>query len=92
MTTTQTSVSEWLNTDAPRTDHSNEPQDSTTTAELSLPVHLSNETYHRDVGGVPACPGVRHHLTQGTLREAVEQGLSACRKCQPARLEEKEGQ
>jgi hypothetical protein len=86
MTTTQTSVTEWLDAGAPRADHDG-PQNSTTTPDASTPVHLSNEKYHRDVAGVPACPGVRQHLRKGTLQDAAAKKLDACSKCQPVRYQ-----
>ena len=88
MTTTQSSVTEWLDAGALRTDHDDEAQNSTTTADSSISVHLSKEKYHRDVCGVPACPGVRKHLRKGTLEDAEERGLDACTKCQPVTYQE----
>jgi hypothetical protein len=88
MTTTQSSVTDGLNTDALGADHDDEPQNRTTIVDSSTPVHLSYEKYHRDVCGVPACPGIREHLTRSTLQEAAEQGLDRCSKCQPVRYQE----
>lgn len=83
-TTHQVSIGDYLEGDAADSKVAEiAPKNIKPDVDPSTRVHIGAEKYHQDLHGISACPGIRQHLTPGTLVEAARKKRDPCKKCDP---------